>query len=329
MTWSVSAKIRDYAQLTRVSNLPTVVSNVLVGSAIGARVDVMPWRGVAVVGMATVLLYMGGMALNDAVDAAVDRRQRPERPIPSGRVSLRQAYGVAVVLFLIALGLLATLGMGVLGVGLVLLGLIVGYDALHKQWAGSVIVMGLCRGWVYVLAACAVSISVDVDLTGGMTQRLFGDDERQVVIQQIPVLVGLGGMLTIYTVALSVIARMENDPWEGATRHSGRGKGGGDPRRWLAVGVPVLVLAATFGFKPRQAIGSVVVGLIMAAWLGRAAGHLFFTPPRVKPFVMAGVSGISLVDAYFLCLLDHSALSIGAIGCFIVAVWSQRYVSGA
>ena len=40
---------------------------------------------------ASTLLYAGGVALNDVYDADVDRQERPERPIPSGRVSLAAA----------------------------------------------------------------------------------------------------------------------------------------------------------------------------------------------------------------------------------------------
>src|SRR5262245_63491269 len=47
------------------------------------------------------LFYSGGMALNDAFDAEIDARERPERPIPSGRVSrgtvLALGFGMLVV----------------------------------------------------------------------------------------------------------------------------------------------------------------------------------------------------------------------------------------
>ena len=38
-------------------------------------------------------LYAAGMVLNDAFDAELDARERPERPIPSGRIS-RSRHGV-------------------------------------------------------------------------------------------------------------------------------------------------------------------------------------------------------------------------------------------
>ena len=87
------ARLAAYAELARISNLPTCLSNVLVGCAIGAA------AGRAVLGVGTVaglavgiaLLYIAGMALNGAADIEVDRAERPQRPIPSGRISLRAA----------------------------------------------------------------------------------------------------------------------------------------------------------------------------------------------------------------------------------------------
>ena len=43
------------------------------------------------------LLYMAGMVLNDVYDFEVDARRRPERPLPSGRITARRAlaWGLA------------------------------------------------------------------------------------------------------------------------------------------------------------------------------------------------------------------------------------------
>jgi 4-hydroxybenzoate polyprenyltransferase len=53
---------------------------------------------------ASCMLYLSGMVLNDVFDADVDARDRPDRPIPSGRISLRWA---------------ATVGWGLLAGGIV------------------------------------------------------------------------------------------------------------------------------------------------------------------------------------------------------------------
>src|SRR5690606_27864070 len=44
---------------------------------------------------ASACLYLAGMALNDYADRELDAEERPERPIPSGRVSPAFALGLA------------------------------------------------------------------------------------------------------------------------------------------------------------------------------------------------------------------------------------------
>ena len=77
-------------RLGRVSNLPTVWTNALAGVVLAGGVLGV---GEAVrLGIALSLFYVGGMYLNDAFDHAVDARERPTRPIPSGAVSARTVY---------------------------------------------------------------------------------------------------------------------------------------------------------------------------------------------------------------------------------------------
>src|SRR5947207_7465560 len=68
-------------KLGRVSNMPTIWSNVLAGTVIAGG----DWRDyrLAVVLLAMSLFHLGGMYLNDYFDRAVDSRDRPVRPIPS------------------------------------------------------------------------------------------------------------------------------------------------------------------------------------------------------------------------------------------------------
>jgi len=79
---------KQYAALTRISNLPTCWTNVLTGCAIGSiaasePVAILP---VVVLSIIVSLFYMAGMALNDLVDVKIDKEQRPDRPIASGRI---------------------------------------------------------------------------------------------------------------------------------------------------------------------------------------------------------------------------------------------------
>ncbi|MBF0375745.1 MAG: UbiA family prenyltransferase, partial [Alphaproteobacteria bacterium] len=71
-------------RLGRVSNLPTVWTNVLAGATLAGGLP--DGAGLFALLVAATLLYVGGMFLNDAFDRHVDALTRPERPIPSGEV---------------------------------------------------------------------------------------------------------------------------------------------------------------------------------------------------------------------------------------------------
>lgn len=100
-----TSRLRVYLRLGRVSNLPTVWSNVLAGAALAG---VIPGPGrLALLGLAMTLFYVGGMFLNDAFDRAIDARERPERPIPAGLVSAREVFAIGFGLLGAGLGLTA------------------------------------------------------------------------------------------------------------------------------------------------------------------------------------------------------------------------------
>src|ERR1041385_8386665 len=84
-----------YLQLMRPPNLVTANADVLAGFAVAGlpRFDLLPWLLVA-----TTCLYAGGVVLNDVFDARLDACERPERPIPSGRVAVRSAAVFGTVL---------------------------------------------------------------------------------------------------------------------------------------------------------------------------------------------------------------------------------------
>ena len=94
--------MRGYLELVRPANVATALADVLAGFAVAGLVErpALPWLLVA-----TACLYAGGIVLNDVFDRRLDAVERPERPIPSGRVPARRAawFGAA----LLAAGVLA------------------------------------------------------------------------------------------------------------------------------------------------------------------------------------------------------------------------------
>jgi 4-hydroxybenzoate polyprenyltransferase len=149
--------LRTALRLGRVSNLPTVWTNVLAGLALAGG-PLAPGR-VALLGLATSLFYVAGMYLNDAFDRHWDARHRPDRPIPAGEVS---AAAVFLAGFAMLGGGLALLALGLptrppLYAGLILTALIVVYDFSHKENPLAAVVMALCRVSVYAISALSVA----------------------------------------------------------------------------------------------------------------------------------------------------------------------------
>jgi hypothetical protein len=153
---------RAWLQLARVSNTPNVVSNAVAGAALAGSTG-----EVALPAIAMVLFYTAGMMLNDVADAELDRRQRPERPIPSGAITPRAALTVVCALMAAGLGLLASEGLAPLLVGAGLVGLIVLYDLWHKGNPISPGLMAGCRALVYVIAGLVIVDSLPGELWGG------------------------------------------------------------------------------------------------------------------------------------------------------------------
>jgi 4-hydroxybenzoate polyprenyltransferase len=80
-----------FLRACRAPNAPTAAADAYAGAFL-AGLSFDDWR-VHVVASGSALLYMGGVALGDVVDADKDRVLHPERPIPSGAISKR-ALGI-------------------------------------------------------------------------------------------------------------------------------------------------------------------------------------------------------------------------------------------
>ncbi len=150
--------IWPYLQLMRPPNLVTAAADVLAGYAAAGLPDAqsLGWLLVATTG-----LYGGGVVLNDVFDARLDACERPERPIPSGRVPLRSAVLLGVGL--LGVGVVAAFGASAVS-GLLALGIAAGavlYDAWgkHRPVFGPVN-MGLCRGLNLLLGVSALPAAV-------------------------------------------------------------------------------------------------------------------------------------------------------------------------
>jgi 4-hydroxybenzoate polyprenyltransferase len=144
-----------YLQLARPANLLTAAADVLAGSAAAGA-----WTyAVALLVPASMCLYAGGVIFNDVFDRSLDAIERPERPIPSGRVSVRAASFLGATF--LAAGILLSFVTSVISgaIGLAIAGTALTYNGFSKHYPliGPVN-MGLCRGLNLLLGLSAAAL---------------------------------------------------------------------------------------------------------------------------------------------------------------------------
>ena len=145
--------LRAYLELVRPANVTTALADVLAG---GAVAGVPPAAMLVPLLVSTACLYAGGIVLNDVFDRDVDRVERPERPIPSGRVPVRAAAALGALLLAAGVGAAALATTAAAGVAGSIAALVLAYDAAGKRSAAiAPINMGLCRAGNLLLGMAA------------------------------------------------------------------------------------------------------------------------------------------------------------------------------
>lgn len=107
MTAAPPGPVRSWLQLVRAPNLFSVPGDVLAGALFTAGLTGAPVPALllALGALSGVLIYAAGLIDNDRVDYAEDLRERPGRPLPSGRISRKAASLAEALLFALPLGL--------------------------------------------------------------------------------------------------------------------------------------------------------------------------------------------------------------------------------
>ncbi|MDX1530067.1 MAG: UbiA-like protein EboC [Rhodothermales bacterium] len=277
-------RLRAALKLTRPANVVTALADVLAGfaaaSAFGAgageALPALPWRGGATAG-----LYAGGVVLNDVFDAELDAVERPERPIPSGRISrpAAAALGGGLLLGGIAAAAVASLASGVVAAAIAAMAVL--YDAAGKHHAVlGPLNMGACRGGNLLLGVSAVPVA----LAG---------------------LWALALLPVVYIAAVTVVSRGEV---HGAPRGPGV----------LALGLVGLVLAALLGLGLLGGY-DVLEALPFAAVFAGLVGPPFVRaartprPETARAAVRAGVLALVALDATLAAGFGGWALGLGVL----------------
>lgn len=163
--------MRAWLVLGRLSNLPTIWTNVLAGAVVaGGAVDGRVAWAVVVAS----LLYTGGMVLNDLWDMDHDGVHRPTRPLVSGQVSPKAAAWVMLALMVVGMQIARWVEPAAQVWVVALTVAIVYYDIRHKRDPLAPMVMGVCRGLVYTVAAAMATGAVpQMVLTAGAVMAVY------------------------------------------------------------------------------------------------------------------------------------------------------------
>jgi 4-hydroxybenzoate polyprenyltransferase len=270
-----------------------VWTNALAGQALAGAL--LPPAPLTLLLIAVSLAYVGGMYLNDAFDAEIDARERPERPIPSGRVSRATVFASGYAMLaasVIGLGIIGWWtgnGMRAGAAGLALALLIVLYNRRHKGNPLSPVVMGLCRVFVYVAAALCVT-------------------------ENLPVALWIGAALLLcHLIGLTYLAKQETL--------------GRVANLW-----PLLFLAASIVYGVALIAREPIAAFFWLALLAAIAVSLFFAmrrqPGDIPRSVMILIAAISLLDALLIAGQGMAGLALAAALGFPATLAGQRYVKG-
>lgn len=282
--------LRTLLILGRTSNLPTVWTNVLAGWFVagGSWEWELLWMAIGVS-----LLYVAGMTLNDAFDQTWDRKHAPERPIPSGAISGKSVWligGVQLVLgFLV---LVQATSMDAMVLSALVLAILL-YNAIHKKTVFGVVVMGACRGLVYLSAGSSVA-------DWGERSLLW---------------TALG--TAIYVVGITVLARSE--------RTSVSGKSGAG---WLAYPMLAFPMLAAFVATPPDPLTKVIAlawFLPFFVWGCHTLIHQQATG-AIGPMVGRLIAGIVLIDAAVMGLSDSLVGALVAVLLLPLTLLFQRRI---
>ena len=238
--------------------------------------------------------YEGGMFLNDICDYSVDLRERPGRPLPSGQISKLSVILITLCLFIVGMGLVVFYLPQALVLSVLLLGLICTYNFIHTQFNLAPLLMGACRGCVYLIAATAAG-----------WQDIYGSNAVLIM--------SLG--ITLYISAVSFIARDEL-----------KGSLGRVQRLSAIVLFGVLLWPVVFA---QQLDGVLLIGFLpVCYWFIRTEIQLFrrkISPPKAVGSMLAG---ISLWDALVLATAQSISGMCLAWACFGGArLWQRRIQS--
>ena len=276
-------RLTAYLRLARFPAVFTAVADVVLGYLSQHQtVDRLSELGLLL--LASACLYTFGMILNDVWDRRRDAVERPERPIPSGAVSVRNAVVAACLLAFGGLAAARAVGWASAVLGGTLIVAILAYDGLLKQTPAGPLAMGLCRFLNVLLGASAVA---ELSAVG--------------TLPQLPIAAGIG----VYVTGLTWFARREAAAQAGENRIA--------PAIVINFGLAMLAAFVMHwrGMHPGRVL--ILLGVVaLTVNIRLTAAILAPSPQRVQHAVRTLLLSIIVIDATLVLFLTGS-ISYAAI----------------
>ena len=145
------SRLLSYAQLLRIPNVFTAMADIALAAIVTGLLPEQ-WLPFSCLLLASGFLYSAGMVWNDYFDYEQDLKERPERPLPSHRITRRTAARLGTILVAVGLLFAALAGLRSDGyrfgppiVGILLIAAIFLYDSGLKRTVLGPVGMGMCR----------------------------------------------------------------------------------------------------------------------------------------------------------------------------------------
>gem|GEM_PF-227694 len=139
--------LKYYFQLFRIPNIFTVPPDIMAGYFITATIksNVINYNDLLILGFSSVFLYIGGLITNDLFDFDIDKKERPNRPLPSGKINKNTTIFLSFLFlgsgFLLALSMSLTSAL----VSVILVMMILSYNYKLKNGVSRPFLMGSIR----------------------------------------------------------------------------------------------------------------------------------------------------------------------------------------
>jgi 4-hydroxybenzoate polyprenyltransferase len=304
-----------WLRLMRLPNVFTAIADVTMGYLFVHGSIPAPLKLACLVA-ASALLYSAGMVLNDVFDIEIDRKERPFRPLPSGRISLgvARAFGFTLLALGVAAGWAAgfvdTEGVAIPWrsglVATVLAGCVLLYDGFLKSTPIGPLGMGLCRFLNVLLGMSAARVTVGDVVLGYSTAELL-------------VAAGIG----VYIVGVTLFARSEAAESKGPLLLAAVVV--------MACGAIVLGSFTTFAPPPPLRTDATIVwlllGLLMVTVLRRALTAVMDpTQQRVQAAVKHSILSLIWLDAATALSVAPPMYAVAIAALLIPALLLGRWV---